>query len=152
MDMMPKPSAETVSPWVPSERVVSMCDGRMKVLGRTGWRSRQSIFPPRRRGPGRHLPQPVLRHFSETVGARTGSAPTMRFLVAVDEVALVVRVLGGLHPCLELACRAVEEEAVHVANVDVKLVDELGADGAPVALQVVEEIVVVAPILGHGVI
>src|SRR5512138_1779415 len=103
----------------------------MKVLGRTVWRSRRSIFPPRRRGPSRHLPQPVLRHLSETVGARTGSAPTVRFLIAVHEVALVVRVLGRLHPCLELSCRAVEEEAVHVADVDVKLVDELGSDGAP---------------------
>src|SRR5512146_1488955 len=152
--MMPRPSAETVSPWDPSERVVSMWDGggRMRVLGRRGWRSRRSIFPPRRRGPGRHLPQPVLRHFSETVGARTRSAPTVRLLIAVHEVPLVVRVLRCLHPCLELARRAVEEEAVHVADGDMELVDELGSDSAPVALQVVQQIVVVAPILGHGVI
>src|SRR6476469_1942632 len=89
-----------------------------------------SIPPPRRRRPRRHVTQTMLRHLAQPVGARAGTAPTMRLLVAVDEVPLVVRILRRLHPRLELARCALEEEAVHVADVDVQLVDELGTDGA----------------------
>src|SRR5262245_22836183 len=98
------------------------------------------------------MSQSELGHLSQTVGVRPRSAPAVRFLIAVNEVALVVRTLRGLHPRLQVARRTIEEEAVHVADVDVNLVDELGADRGPVALQVVQQVVVVAPILRDGVV
>src|SRR6478672_8681660 len=96
----------------------------------------RSILPPRRRRPRRLLPQPVLRHLPNAIRAGTGPAPAVRLLVPIDEDALVVRIFGRLHPRLHLADGALEEKAVHVADVDVQLVHQFRADRRPVALQV----------------
>jgi hypothetical protein len=51
------------------------------------------------------------------------------------------------HPRLQLPRGAIEEVRVGIARVDVQLVHELGTDRLPVALQVVEEVVVLTPVL-----
>jgi hypothetical protein len=96
--------------------------------------------------------QPVFSHVAQAIGARSRTLPTVRLLIAVDEVALVVRILCRLHPRFHLARRAIEEEAVHVADVDVDLVHQLRAQRRPVLLQVVQQVVVLAPVVGDRVI
>ncbi len=78
---------------------------------------------------------------------RDRPAPAVRLAVAVHEEALVVRVLGLLHPLLELLRRVVQVVRVDVAGVEVQLVDELRAERRPVLLEVIAQVVVLLPVL-----
>jgi acetylornithine deacetylase/succinyl-diaminopimelate desuccinylase-like protein len=104
------------------------------------------VPPPRRRRAVGFFGNHERRDFLEPFRGRGGSGPAVRLAITVQKEPLVVRLLGRLHPFLELLRGVVQLESVHRAGVDVDLVDDLRSDSRPVLFQVFEQVEVFLPV------
>ena len=88
----------------------------------------------------------MLGDFDDALSRSYRARPAVRLKVAVHEVGFRVRRGRGLQPCIELHGGVVEEVSVRVTGKEVEVVSELRANRGPVALEVLQQVPVVAPV------